>query len=702
MDARASLQMMSNDVDLPQGTVLEVLLAEIENRLRRTILRIIRPTLDQTADISARLLAITTKVEHHEANLNACDQLRIDMKKQAEVTAVLQEQISAQYDQARTFESNTTEHLTNVRLNITDVERKLEEQQNDIKLVKREGVRTWEEVDRMRVELEDTTKCMEQNIRDSFKVMDQNRSELLDRIAEIDKARMDLIDDLFGEDRGITRMRSDILHLTKFVEPLPQVELDLATLQQRTGSVEQRQDDCERFCENAKISYNGFTQHCEGRLGEMREEFREGMNELVAHHGSLLKAMRSDFASELQASQRLRSQITDIEGKTAQFCCEMSKKVHTESNRLSAVQTEITKELDELNKKRKKDRYTFDADLRDMKVDVGRQQEIVSTFHGSLSHLGRVLGLSLESQRVASAMQVQDYADRCGERWLGKPELGRRAAPAHTADMVEQLPYRSDTEPSSRCAGNPSMHNLVPIDSKKGLASVEYLPGPVAYQGKQYDRKDFLVLHDRLLQKAHLAYEKGPQKDAAAALAASSGALLPAAVRPPVPLQPRARGGEVAAGEAASHARPVGRSKKEAAAEDDLEDPKSTTASSQTHRYASRQRPGSRDQPQGTGSRGTMFGSLGETSPPDTASALPHGVHPHSLPSAKANGVRLPAISLDDLSSKPLATADGPGATTHGVGREQPSATDAGGRGARHQAEEHPDVLSARKCHTAR
>jgi len=64
---------------------------------------------------------------------------------------------------------------------------------------------------------------------------------------------------------------------------------------------------------------------------------------------------------------------------------------------------------------------------------------------------------------------------------------------------------------------------------------------------------------------------------------------------------------------------------------------------------ASRQRPGSQGQPQGTGSRGGVGGQLGETEAPVTklaSSMLPHG----------ASVLRLPVINQDARSKAP-ATA---------------------------------------------
>merc|ERR1719183_1728199 len=144
-----------------------------------------------------------------------------------------------------------------------------------------------------------------------------------------------------------------------------------------------------------------------------------------------------------------------------------------------------------------------------MRQDARVQQEVVSSFHGSLSYLSRVLGLVLEGERVTSALHVQDYADRLGQRWLGRPEdLDHRMEPPHTVEMLEKIPRRCPGD-ISHMSGNPSLQKLVPVDPRKGLAKLGYFPGKISYGGSLYDRQDMLALHSRLLAKAHTAFEKG-------------------------------------------------------------------------------------------------------------------------------------------------------------------------------------------------
>jgi len=221
--------------------------------------------------------------------------------------------------------------------------------------------------------------------------------------------------------------------------------------------------------------------------------------------------------------------------------------------------------------------------------------------------------LVLEGERLTSAMLIQDFTDRGAERWLSLPaELGRRPQMPQVAEGLEQQRQREGS-------WNRQHTELVPIDARKGLVRSEYLPGQVSYQGVVYERKDFLLLHHKLLQRAHGALVKGPLGDDGSNVASVAG-------------QPGANGG-IAVGQV-----PVNGF----LAKHEEEGEKSKSSSPAFRRSsASRQRPGSQGQPQAMGSRGTMSGPLGETSPsppPPQPPSEPPGERPSRA------SVRLPAI----------------------------------------------------------
>lgn len=233
----------------------------------------------------------------------------------------------------------------------------------------------------------------------------------------------------------------------------------------------------------------------------------------------------------------------------------------------------------------------------------------------NVEFVSRIIGLVLEGSRITSAMFTQDFADRNGERWLSLPEeLGRRPQPPQLAQSLHSLERRG------RASAEAASSELASIDWRRGLAKGNYLPGQVAYQGVVYDRKDMLMLHNKLLDKAHAAFANGPTRPAAEDITGIASSVDDDdAVHVAISEQPKANGG-MSAGQGLT-AR--GGGIHAISADEDLEDPKlpANLRRSSNSRYSSnpgsrQQRPGSQGQPQAQGSRGTMSGPLGETEPP--------------------------------------------------------------------------------------
>lgn len=645
----------------PQGVkALEVLLADIENRLRGTILRIIRPSLQQASDMSARLEVVAVKVEQHENILGTTEKVEKELSKQAEVLVIVKEQMNLRDNQAILFERQTLNTMAELHTHNEEVERKLKEHANDIHQAQRESSRIWEDVERMQKDDELVVKGIWKGVNDGFKKSDHIRDEAAAAVTEVQKLHNALTEELFGEHKGLTKLREDLTQLTQFVDPLPQIQADVNSISETQSRLETRQENCEDFCKQSQKSYEAFTAHTELKLSDTNDEFKEGVNQLIAHHATMMQGIRREYSEELKAAQNTNRDVINFESMLRKYCTELADDLVSQSNRLDSIHKNLTQELEEVKSRRKKERQAYEAHVQETKHDMRIQQEVVGSFNGSLGYLSRIVGLVLESERVTSALHVQDYVDRSGERWLGRPEdLDHHAQQPHTAEMLEKVPRRYPGD-IDRISGNPSMHQLVSVDPQRGFAKMAYVPGRVAYGGLHYDRQDMLLLQNKLLQKAYAAFEKGPNKDASLRFlkeyAHHAG-------------QPSAVGGT-----GGSHGSSVRMLKKTfgdgLGTNDFSEDPRSTAASTGTQFHSSAavygkrpgckegrpgskdqgHRPGSTGQPQGTGSRGTMFGALGETEPPLDAD------HPesHGQPGARGSGagrssmgsgtVRLPVI----------------------------------------------------------
>jgi len=276
--------------------------------------------------------------------------------------------------------------------------------------------------------------------------------------------------------------------------------------------------------------------------------------------------------------------------------------------------------------------------------------------------VSRILGLVLEGNRVTSAMLVQDYSDRQGERWLSLPEeLSRRP---EQPQLAHNLLKKQGSSGNALTFEKGSGDSLVPIDWRKGLARGSYLPGQVAYQGLVYERRDMLALHHKLLDKAHAAFVKGPQEDA------SNSAAPP----PNISAQPGANGGKPGSagfahnldlsvrGHEASREHLLLASGEDKSREDaKLSSSMRKGPPSPTGATRLMQRPGSQGQPQAKGSRGTMWGPLGETEPPvegDEAAQPPPSVQvPRHVKPAAPSSRAMQAGGVESRGDSSLASS---------------------------------------------
>mmetsp|Transcript_100204 Transcript_100204/g.188850 ORF Transcript_100204/g.188850 Transcript_100204/m.188850 type:complete len:701 (+) Transcript_100204:129-2231(+) len=645
---------------------LEVLIAEMETRLRRAILKIIRPTLDQAAELSSRIADLQRKVEKHDGMLNTTDQLKEEVAKQVQLIQLMGEQIRSCDAQAKAFEHHAGEQLYELRTRLVQVEQRGEEHEGELRKVNRDFQRVWSEIERLQKQHDTDASNIWQGINNGFKKTEKARDELLERIGEAQKQHFDAMEEIFGEGKGITKINNEIHQLFDLVEPVPKVERMVEEVTAMANRIDQRQEICDEFCNEQKQSFIEMKTSVNDRLTSFAEDNNDCMNKLTAYHASILRNVRIEFAEEIGLSRQLREEICKFESQTKDLCEQVNQALADEIARVDALHRELVMDVDDVNQRRKKDRVFLEGAVRSVASEVLTTQECADSLSCGVEHLSKVMGLVLEGERVANALQIQDFADRRAERWLGPPaDLQQKAQPTCTAASLEKLDRGRDRSNPEELA------IMVPVEPRVGLAKLQYKPGPVSVGSRVYDRQDVLLLHSRLLEKAKSALERGPEfkpppRDKPLEPEASSASI--------VAMQPGANGGMGGSDIQV----PLKIDGKSGEGFGDLEDPKLSAELPRNSTASSGQRPGSQHQPQAMGSRsGPLTAPLGPTHPADARSKrrlepgsprrqqdqqFPPGMegsnkfitHPENPPA-----LRLPAIN----GASGAAAAPGPAAT---------------------------------------
>eukprot|EP00927_Polykrikos_kofoidii_P066065 TRINITY_DN61727_c0_g1_i1.p1 TRINITY_DN61727_c0_g1~~TRINITY_DN61727_c0_g1_i1.p1 ORF type:complete len:687 (+),score=108.99 TRINITY_DN61727_c0_g1_i1:158-2218(+) len=658
MAAPAGGEKLFFDEPESQRKEMEVVIAEMETRLRASTLRILRPVLDKTADTASRLEDLAEEQSRHAEVIHMAEHLRTEVQRLAEYTQRLQGQTQAQTKQVDDLQMSVTNSTRELNSSLSDLERRIVAGDAEHRKQDRVIARIWEETARLQQQQVEASKKIWAGIDANAKVNQTMNEEVRHLIFELEQQRDLILQELFDENKSVSKLRNGLTSLELFVKPLPELDTAVSKLNDKVDVLREEADDCARTCADVKQGFNDFKNYNEKVLDTMRGDFRHKSNELTAHHASLMKTMRADYENELKVVQKLRGESRTMQAKTDSFCQSMAETCESTNRVIEAVQKEIRYDMQELNHRRTKDRLAVDSELKSLHQLSTEGQEFSQRLRSSIEFIGQIVGLVLEGERVASAMSVQEYFDRANEKWLTLPrDLHRSEAASMTANALEGKPPRT-TGLSDGIVF--SSDGLAQVDFRKGFHYDEYRPGQVTFGGVAYSRRDILLLHHKLLQKAHEFYTHGPEETVQASVGGEGT----------VSLQPSARGG-TGAGKSqpnppyipAACPLPAKLPENVLVAADELRSAKSTTSPSPMS-GGSRQRHGSHGQPQALGSRGASSAwGLGETEPvsPETSPSSWRTPGASRLKAAGKAGVpplRLPSIVGD------AATSHAAGATT--------------------------------------
>merc|ERR1711871_1440093 len=373
------------------------------------------------------------------------------------------------------------------------------------------------------------------------------------------------------------------------------------------------------------------------------------MNRLTAFHASILKNVRVEFNEEIQNVQSLRKKIDVFHSGTNQDFEDVRAIITKEVARLDALHHELAVDIEGLGHRQRKDHVHVAEDVQRLERDTQLTQEAQDQIVRRLEHFNKVLALTIESEKMGNALHIQEFVDRCAECWLGTPPDAKRKPPAaQTAQSLEK--WSPSYENVRKDFADDDLVALVPVNMQTGLAKLGYLPGAICYGGKHFDRKGFLLLHHQMLTKARQFLER-PQaqlalphphrkrhhhhRHSAHPNDESSDAAK-------ISLQPSANGGQ-GGSEAPA---PLKNSGQGAVAEDLQPGSQSKALASAAcsdgfQRAACSdgfQRPGSQHQPQAMGSKGSMSGALGQTSPRHHSAPESPRTSPRKLPELGSSG----------------------------------------------------------------
>lgn len=492
---------------------LEIMVAEMEHRVRGTVLKIIRPALDNILDLNSRIEEVRLEIRSNSTVTESVSEIRASVWDLSKFPEELSSRISALEDKANATHTRIVEQLGEMKVFQEAQERRIEDQQSDLQKQIREAPRIWEEVARH-----------ERNAAQDFKKVwdhltasaDRERSfqrEMLESIHELHRLRDALREEVRGEGKGLEVVKQQMLQLQKAIEPIPLMEKEMQHALASVREVIAQQQSIAEDVGVAREHMNNLFRTMEQKLNSFRDDYHRSSNHMVSHHASLMRDIRNDYAAEMAYAREAREAVAQFQDNVSRFCHTVSDELKNESQRIDVLNRELSKDIEDVQQRRLKDLLDLQEQMEASRL-AAPQMDSLTELRSDLESVVRLLGIVLDSERVVSALQVQDYADRCGERWLCAPSDQSRAPqpPLSVEDLENQRLTASLKDTSgSKALGAHGQEELVPVDPKKGLPCSGYTPGRIAFNGGEHDRRELLILYHRLWHKAQTVFRRLPQ-----------------------------------------------------------------------------------------------------------------------------------------------------------------------------------------------
>lgn len=478
--------------------------AEMETRLRDSVLRVLRPTLAQVSELDLKQQDLLTKVSDQAEQIGKVDGLESNVVKQGQYTKILEDAVMTTSNQVRELETITGKQFVELKSAFEASQMALSGYKNDVLRLSREDTRIWDEATRLQQQHDEDVQTNRDHIHGCHKRIARVREEFEGHIIVINKQREQLMEDLWGEGRGLNQVNREIKQLTDFVAPIPDMMRQIAANEKAVKNMAKRQEAFEQEFVQNQTEWQEYVKKQDVAVVEMKADFKKQCNHLVAHNSEIMKDIRRDYAKEIAYIQETRLGIAKTLEELGRTLEDMEDKLAIERRRIDVIHSEICKEIEDLHRWRNTDRAFMEADVHQFRTDLNKEKEGQTHLRGQVDHLVRLMGLVLEGCRVGCALSIQDFADRNHERWLCFTGEQMQAVEPLKPSELEKQRRREDP----RMSEDP----VTDLKGRGGVVRSGYKPGQVLFGGHHFERRDLLILHGRLLAKAQQSYSH-PEHD---------------------------------------------------------------------------------------------------------------------------------------------------------------------------------------------
>lgn len=505
----------------------EVEIAELETRMRKYNLDLLQPTIRKATATEQGVNSLRGDVESTQAKL--ADLITINAKVEAHgqlVDDFRADMSKCEFKRMKAHEE-VNESVLNLSTDISSLRGVVERESAHSRQLQRTVDRVVDELRKVHELVSTTNGRFDDKLMQQGRMLSNQKTDLGVKIVELESRLNRLCDELWGESTGLTQLNREVTRVVKLVEASTKEVDRLESTKTNVGSVEALQEEVRSLFRDNDANVSVLQTTLDTMVADVKSHFATATNVMAAHSATMLS----------------QAHIADLETR-----------LHQTFERTQSNVVKVQYDIDDMNSTRRRELSNQELQFTTMHGQVHFAAEASQAVGKCLEHLSSVLQLMLESERAASALDIQDDTDRAKIALMGYKASGNctpsTSAPSRPPSALSRpSSSRPGSRPSSRGAGTARATPTPPLPTMRSrsaggetgalddfqappftldqrclgcngcketvlagfkMACINYEPGPVSFAARTYARPELLDLRERLLAQADAALRRGP------------------------------------------------------------------------------------------------------------------------------------------------------------------------------------------------
>mmetsp|Transcript_36331 Transcript_36331/g.66011 ORF Transcript_36331/g.66011 Transcript_36331/m.66011 type:complete len:603 (+) Transcript_36331:2-1810(+) len=542
----------SNEPIFDERQQLEVTLAAMETRLRGMISDLMQPTIAKTSNVMADLETMKGIVAQHTRGLQDVQLGQLRAVEQVSTIASFKEEMSRWDTQRRAHEASVDESLQGMSQKLEAYRYSLEQKESVLHHLHRNVDRTAMELNRLFDSQESHKELLETRIDDQSRRINTARSETEVRIAGLELKHNALTDELWGSQTGLAKVAGELAKVAGEDGSFARLQASVDELREgkaEAAQLDRLRSEVGKMLHEANTSVTQMRQTVGNVVNDVREHFRTASQTISAHNATFITEVRQQYQDELQRAAKLRDEVQDFMGQVERNIEDQDKRVAETAAKASSLAAESLEGVEELNRRRKRDKTSAENELKALKKRLGGVFDNSDAVKRGIQHLQQVLQMMLEAGFIGNALEMQDTIDKKRIALMGvkddetmlvrtnqmdpqrpRPECRAKTAPGGVkpGGGSRGTPRQNAANPAAAVAARNAQEPVVRVDNRclscSGqaplvlsafkMACLQYAPSPVDYEGIQHDRTDLMNRRRSLLDRSRSALLQTPTQGA--------------------------------------------------------------------------------------------------------------------------------------------------------------------------------------------